>query len=734
MAESDTSMAGPPGERTVQVLLPLPLDEPYDYLAPEGIDAPAGSYVEVPFGKLTRIGVVWGRGTGGVAAHRLRSLIRVLDAPPLPEVARSFVERVARYVMAPRGAVLRMSVSVSAALESPRPIAAFRIGIPPHPEARLSGARRRVLDCLADGPARTAADLALAAGCSPGVITAMAASGLIERVALPAEWAPPQPDPSRPGAPLGPDQRAAAARLGAAVRTGGYTATLLDGVTGSGKTEVYFEAIAAALQAGVQTLVLLPEIALSAVWLDRFAGRFGTRPVEWHSELSGAERRRNWRAVVQGQARVVVGARSALFLPYPALGLVIVDEEHEQAFKQEDGVMYQARDMAVLRAHLGGFPVVLCSATPSLETLSNVESGRYGAVHLPDRHGGAALPVVEAIDLRRAPPPRGRFLSPILREALAATLGRGDQAMLFLNRRGYAPLTLCRACGHRLECPNCTAWLVEHRLAGRLECHHCGYRLPPPPSCPACGAEGSLVACGPGVERIAEEVAATLPEARVALVASDSFRGPHSIATLGAALADGGVNLLIGTQILAKGHHFPGLTLVGVVDADLGLGGGDLRAAERTWQLLHQVGGRAGRGARPGRMLLQTWMPEHPVMRTLVSGDRDGFLAAESAARRRHGLPPFGRLAALIVSGGDRDAVDRVAAGLGRAAPHGAGLLVLGPAEAPLALLRGRHRRRLLLKADRGIAVQPILRDWLDRVPSPASVRIQIDIDPFSFL
>jgi primosomal protein N' (replication factor Y) len=505
-------------------------------------------------------------------------------------------------------------------------------------------------------------------------------------------------------------------------------------VTGSGKTEVYFEAIAAAVAAGRQALVLLPEIALSSQWLDRFARRFAVAPAVWHSELTSRTRRIAWRAVAEGRAPVVVGARSALFLPFPDLGLVVVDEEHETAFKQEDGVVYHARDLAVVRARLSAAPAVLVSATPSLETVANVEAGRYGRITLPNRHGGASLPQVEAIDLRAHPPERGHFLSPPLVEAVEETLARGEQAMLFLNRRGYAPLTLCRRCGHRMECPHCTAWLVEHRLRHQLQCHHCGHTVPIPPECPACGAQHSLTPVGPGVERITEEAAARFPDARRLVMASDTLPGPHAAAEAARAIEAREVDLVIGTQVVAKGWHFPHLTLVGVVDADLGLAGGDLRAGERTVQLLHQVAGRAGRAEAPGRVKLQTFSPEHPVMRALVAGDLDAFMAREAAQRRPGHWPPYGRLAALIVSADSAPEADEVARALGKAAPWGEGVTVLGPAPAPLALLRGRHRRRLLLKTRRDVAVQPILREWLGRVAVPRGARVDVDVDPVSFL
>jgi primosomal protein N' (replication factor Y) len=533
---------------------------------------------------------------------------------------------------------------------------------------------------------------------------------------------------------LSSDQKQAARHLVERAQAERFSTTVLDGVTGSGKTEAYFAAIAAALDAGRQVLVLLPEIALSAQWLERFRQRFGTLPAEWHSDIGHAARRDTWREVAAGRAPVVVGARSALFLPFPRLGLIVADEEHDPSYKQEDGVCYQARDMAVLRASIEQIPIVLVSATPSLETVVNVARDRYERVHLPRRHAGAALPDIDLVDMRQQRTESGRFLSPPLVAALGESLDAGEQSLLFLNRRGYAPLTLCRSCGYRFQCPNCTAWLVEHRFTARLICHHCGYSLPAPAFCPECLAAGSLVPCGPGVERLREEVAERFPSARVALMVSDLLPGPHAAGELAQAMVEHRYDVLIGTQIVAKGHHFPMLTLVGVVDGDLGLVGGDLRAGERTYQLLHQVAGRAGRAERPGKVLIQTYMPEQPVMRTLALGDRDRFLEAEAAARREAGLPPFGRLAALIISATDAESADFTAQALARAAPQLPGVSVLGPAPAPLAILRGRHRRRFLVKAERGVRVQTVLREWLARVRVTGSVRVQVDIDPYSFL
>ncbi|MCH8184386.1 MAG: primosomal protein N', partial [Proteobacteria bacterium] len=513
-----------------------------------------------------------------------------------------------------------------------------------------------------------------------------------------------------------------------------YSATLLEGVTGSGKTEVYFEAVAQALRQGRESLVLVPEIALTSQWLERFERRFGVRPAEWHSDLGRRERRRVWRAVAEGGAPVVIGARSALFLPFANLGLIVVDEEHDSSFKQEEGVIYNARDMAVVRARDAGAAIALVSATPSLETVVNADTGRFGRVMLPDRHGGAELPRVELLDMRADPPAANHWLSPVLEREIVRTLESGKQSLLFLNRRGYAPLTLCRACGHRLECPNCQAWLVEHRHIRRLQCHHCDHTSPLPTVCPACGAEDKLAACGPGVERLAEEVRALVPTARLVVMASDTIPGPREAAELLRRVRDHEVDILIGTQVVAKGHHFPLLTLVGVVDADLGLAGGDLRAAERTYQLLWQVAGRAGREAHAGQVYLQTYMPDHEVMQGLASGDRGRFLESEQESRRLQGMPPFGRLAALIVSGEDDRAVRVAAQALGQSAPRGEKVQVLGPAPAPFALLRGRHRQRLLLKAGRGVNVQTLLRQWIAATTLPRRVRVQIDVDPYSFM
>ncbi len=726
-------MAGAPLGARVPVMLPYPFPRPFDYRVPADLAVSPGDIVLVPLNRREEVGVVWdGPSDATVPDHKLKPIIARLDTPAMAEPMRRFIDWIAAYTLSPPGEVMAMALRV--VRPATRPAASGWRAAEPRPEARITEARARVLAALEGGKVLPAGLLARQAGVGLGTVRAMADAGLLTPSVLPPTAPFVLPDPDHPGPVLSSEQADAAASLREAVASRRFSVTLLEGVTGSGKTEVYLEAVAECLRLGRQALVLLPEIALSSQWLERFEARFGVAPAVWHSDLPSRVRKITWAAVAEGAAPVVVGARSALFLPFPDLGLVVVDEEHETAFKQEEGVVYNARDMAVVRARFAASPAVLVSATPSLESVANVEAGRYRHLILASRHGGAALPQVAAIDLRLHAPERGHFLAPPLVAAVRETIGRGEQAMLFLNRRGYAPLTLCRACGHRMHCPHCTAWLVEHRARRLLQCHHCGHTIPIPVACPACGATHSLTPVGPGVERITEEAAEKFPDARVLVMASDTMPGPHAASEAARAISAREIDLVIGTQIVAKGWHFPHLTLVGVVDADLGLAGGDLRAAERTVQLLHQVSGRAGRAEAPGRVLLQTFSPEHPVMQALIAGDLAAFMAREAAMRRPGHWPPYGRLAALIVSAGEMEVADRLARDLGQAAPRGEGLEVLGPAPAPLAILRGRHRRRLLLKTRRDMAVQPILRDWLAKVRVPHGARVDVDVDPVSFL
>ena len=707
---------------------------PLDYRVPEGMEVEPGSIVLAPLGPRQLTGVVWDAGrlaAAEVEDKKLRPLVEAYELPPLAEPLRRLIEWTADYYLAPLAAVLRMTLASASALEGGRTVIEYRAT--GHVPERSTPQRARALERIA-GRQGLVRELALIADVSDGVIRGLVKAGAIEAVEVTIDDPFPEPDPGHDAPALEPTQAETARILVASARTPAFAPFLLDGVTGSGKTEVYFEAIAEAVRQGRQTLVLVPEIALTEPFLKRFAARFGCEPVAWHSGLRQSQRRRAWRAIATGHAKVVVGARSALFLPYRRLGLIVVDEAHETSFKQEEGVQYHARDVAVMRAKLEEVPVILASATPAIETRQMVEIGVYRALHLPDRYGNAQLPEIRAVDLTQDVPPRGRWLAPSLVGELRANLDAGEQSLLFLNRRGYAPLTLCRACGHRFQCPNCTAWMVEHRLVGRLACHHCGHILAPPRACPECREEDSLVACGPGVERIADEVAALFPEARTAIVTSDTIWSPAKAAEFVGRMEAGEIDIVIGTQLVTKGYHFPNLTLVGVVDADLGLSGGDLRAAERSFQQIMQVSGRAGRGDKPGRVLVQTREPAAPVIGALVSGDSEGFYRAETEARREAAMPPFGRLAGIIVSSEDQAEAVETARMIGRTAPKVEAMAVFGPAPAPLAMLRGRHRQRLLVHAARSLDVQDVIRDWLGKLDFPRGVRVAVDVDPYSFL
>lgn len=718
------------------VLVPYPVDRAYDYSVPEGMDLADGDYVIVPLGMRNVPGVVWGDGgRDGIATHKMKQVFLKYDAPPMPDAQRKFLEWAAHYTMHDLGAFLKLSLSVPSALEPTKDIRAYKLSGLALGEGRsVSPAARRVLEIAGDGLPRRASQLAHEAGCGSGVIKTLHEKGLLEEV-FQKEPAPcRRPDFDRAGPSLSQAQKLAAEALVEDVRKKNFRASLLDGVTGSGKTEVYFEAVAEALRAGRQALILLPEIALSNAFLARFRDRFGCAPALWHSSLSDHQRKITWRGVASGESRVVVGARSALFLPYKDLGAIIVDEEHDPAYKQEEGVIYNARDMAVVRAHMGKIPVVLVSATPSLETMHNVWQGKYAHLRLPDRHGGAGMPDIHLIDLKKDKPEKNSFIAPSLVAAMRRTIEEeGGQVLLFLNRRGYAPLTLCRACGHRFECPRCTAWLIEHRKTGRLHCHHCDYDVKIPPSCPKCGEKDSLVACGPGVERIMEEVRETFPDVRSAILSSDTATTHEQLRSMLGDIRDHKIDIVIGTQIIAKGHHFPRLTCVGVIDSDLGLSGGDLRAGERTFQLLHQVAGRAGREAEKGHVYLQTYNPESRVMQALASHNRDDFLDVEAGQRDAARMPPFTRLAGIIVSGRDEGQVIEISRLLGQSSPHGQGIQTLGPADAPMYRLRGRYRRRLLVRAEKSVDIQKAIRHWLGGVKVPTAVRVQIDLDPQSF-
>jgi primosomal protein N' (replication factor Y) (superfamily II helicase) len=719
--------------RTVPVMVPVPTPVPYSYSVPQGMAVEPGSIVQVPLGPRLVPGVVWdGDDDGRVDPKKLRPIEKVFDCPPLSKEMRDFLDWVSAYTVTPPGLVARMALRAPTAFDPEPMIEGLRFT--GHRPERLTSARERVLELVEDGVPWTRSGLAHASGTSTSVIDGLVKQGTFETVFLPPPPVVAAPDPDYAAPRLEGPQTESAAALVESVRKGEFSVSLIDGITGSGKTEVYFEAIAETLRRGRQVLILLPEIALTASFLERFQDRFGAKPAEWHSDLAPRTREKVWRQVTTGDVRVVAGARSALFLPFENLGLVIVDEEHDPAYKQEDRVFYNARDMAVVRARIGDFPAVLVSATPSVESRVNSDVGRYRKLHLPTRYGDAALPDLHLVDMRRHPPARGGFLSPVMLRGIQRTIEKGEQALLFLNRRGYAPLTLCRVCGHRFQCPQCSSWLVEHRFRGQIQCHHCGYAERTPEACPECGTFDHLAACGPGVERIAEEVERHFPEARTIVLSSD-LMGVKRLRLELEAIARGEADIVIGTQLVAKGHNFPLMSLVGVVDADLGLSNGDPRAAERTFQLLSQVTGRAGRSGLKSHGLIQTYQPAHPVMQAIVSGDAHAFYEREIGEREKALLPPFGRLASVIVSADTRSEAEAHARGLRQAAPQVSGISILGPAEAPLALIRGRHRFRLLVHGRRGSDMQAFLRTMLANGPKErASLQVQLDIDPQSFL
>jgi primosomal protein N' (replication factor Y) len=648
---------------------------------------------------------------------------------------RSFLTRAAEYTLTPMSAMLRLATRAPGLGDTPAMRKIYRLGA--QVPVRLTPKRERVLHLLKDYPSLSFSlkELADMAGVTPSVVKGLAKIGAVVEADAPRDTAYHKLDPSYSGKTLSLDQDAGARQLRDAVAAGSYGTTLLKGVTGSGKTEVYLEAVAECLAQGRQALVLLPEIALTSEFLTRVEARFGARPAEWHSGVTKAERRRAWKMVGEGGAQLVVGARSALFLPFQNLGLIVVDEEHDTSYKQEDGVLYNARDMAVLRASISAAHVVLATATPSLESWVNAQQGKYAKLELKSRFGLAMMPQMRAVDMRDQDLPADRWISSALADAVCSRIEKSEQSLLFINRRGYAPITLCRACGHQVGCDDCDARMVEHRFLKRLVCHQCGETKPMPAVCPSCEVVDKLAPVGPGVERLTEEAEALFEGARIVTLSSDHFGSARAMKEQIESIAAGDADVIIGTQLVAKGHNFPKLTLVGVIDADLGLQGSDLRAAERTFQLMRQVAGRAGRAEVTGTALLQTYQPDHPVIRSILSGDEDGFWAAEAAEREAAGVPPYGRMAGIILSSENVQEVFDFGAAMARhdGPLRQVGATVYGPAPAPIARIRGRHRVRMLVKADKTVHLQAALSRWAAQFKIPNSVRLAIDIDPQSF-
>jgi primosomal protein N' (replication factor Y) len=712
------------------VLVTSPVDKAYNYLIPEGLELGLGDYVTVPLGARTVHGVVWAVGVDGeVPESKMKAIIQKHDLPPMERLQRNFIDWVANYNMERRGSVLKMAISVPQALEPSQPMTGYVL------VATTEAAKNYNLSLLNDGLPRRLSEVTQVTGLSPAKIKTLVKNGILQAVDIFAKAPCSNPNPNFAPKNLTDEQERAAEKINSRIDKNGFETFLLDGVTGSGKTEVYFEAIAKIIdEKRGQVLILMPEIALSNSFIKRFEERFGVKPALWHSSLTPAQRRLTWRSIVLGQTKVIVGARSALFLPYSDLKMIVVDEEHDPAFKQEEVTIYNARDMAVVRAHQEGIPIVLASATPSLETMQNAWEGRYTLLSLPDRFGGASKPDIKIIDLRIDKPERQHFMSPVLIDEVQKAIDAKEQTLLFLNRRGFAPLTLCRTCGHRMECPKCTSWMVEHRRTNNLQCHHCGFSIKIPVECPECNDKDSLVACGPGVERIAEEVKEYFPEARTLILASDITDTHDKLIKALDSIKNGEVDIIIGTQIIAKGHHFPKITCVGIIDADLGLSGGDLRATERSFQLLHQVSGRAGREQLKGRVFLQTYNAEQRVMQMIASDDRDKFLEVEAEERQQAKMPPFSRLAALIITGKNEKQTRDMAILVGRSAPKADGVQVLGPAPAQMYRIRGQYRQRILIRAEKNLNIQKWIAEWLQSVKISSSVRVVIDIDPQNFL
>ncbi|MBL4811560.1 MAG: primosomal protein N' [Rhodobacteraceae bacterium] len=718
----------------VGVLTTQPLDRLLDYRAPEG-GCMIGALVEVPLGPRKVLGVVWGVGQGGYERSKLRGVYQVLDVPPLRGEMRAFLSKAADYTLTPMSAMLRLALRAPGLGQPASMRRIYRLG--EGAPSRRTDARDRVLGVLRDygGLAFTLKELADAADTSASVIKGLVKQGVVLEHEAPRDSAFARLDPNYGALELTADQQAAAKVLRQDVASGAYGTTLLKGVTGSGKTEVYLEAVAECMAQGRQALVLLPEIALTGAFITRVEERFGALPAEWHSGVTQTERRRVWKMTAEGSAQLIVGARSALFLPFANLGLIVADEEHDTSYKQEDGVLYSARDMAVLRASLCKAQVILASATPSLESWANAEAGKYKRLDLKARFGPAVLPVMRAIDMRNEKLPSGRWISTTLQKAITLRIEKDEQALLFINRRGFAPVTLCRACGEQIACKQCDARMVEHRFLKRMMCHQCGETTPMPEECPSCQVVGKLAPVGPGIERLAEEVAELFPDARLAVLSSDLFGSARALKAKIEEIAEGGADIILGTQLVAKGHNFPKLTLVGVIDADLGLQGSDLRAAERTFQLMRQVAGPAGRVDTPGEALLQTYQPDHAVIRAILSGDEERFWQTEARERRAAGVPPYGRMAGIVLSSPDVQAVFDLGAYLARndAPLRKIGAKVYGPAPAPIARIRGRHRVRLLVTAEKNAPLQAALSQWVGGLKLPTNLRLAIDIDPQSF-
>ena len=711
----------------------------YDYrlIAPADI----GTFVSVRVMNRPCVGVVWGIGDSNLPDEKIRDVSVVHDAK-LNITDLQWIKRMADWTLIPAGMVLRLIINIPDAFLPPRMEALYSFNF--DSDTRMTQNRLAVMDAFSsnDNDPMTVSDIQNIAHVSAAVVRTMIKNGTLISAGEQVKTKQYEPRIYQDSGDivLNNEQQNAADVIGRAIDNGGFSVHLLDGITGSGKTQVYFDAAWRAYKKGKSVLLMMPEIALTAQFMSRFESRFGAPPVVWHSNLTAARRRDIWHGVLSGKIKMVVGTRSALFLPWGDLGLIVIDEEHDTSYKQEDMGNYHARDMAILRAKIAGFPVVLASATPAAETIENVNVGKYTRLKLTSRFGGAQMPTITTIDLRENRPTpytandaeQTGFLSAPMCEAISETLATGQQVMLFINRRGFAPIVQCKKCGWTATCPDCSVGMTYHKRVGKLLCHMCGRTAPLTKSCPECGTDVSMR--GVGLEKIQEEVNARFPNARTGLVSSDIITSRQALERLVHKMENGEIDIVIGTQILAKGHHFPNLTLVGVVDADMGLFGTDFRAAEHTFQQLFQVAGRAGRGSTPGRVLMQTYQPDHPVLTAICSGARDEFMAGDMAGRRAAKMPPYGQLIAIIVEGEREATLMKYCNDLAAAAPTLNGAKIMGPIAAQIYQIRNWYRMRFLVAGGATAALQPAVAHWLGKGKQPANIRVKIDVNPINFM
>lgn len=717
----------------VTVLLPNPQNSGYDYRLP--FTAKLGDYISVPMRNSEQIGLIVGPGSAtDLDASKIRNAFKLFDIPGMSDLDIKWLYKMSEYTMLKPGAILKLILNVPDAFlpKKMETLYSWSGNVDRMTEQRIA-----VSDAFLANPNESLSetDIKNISGVSTSVVRGLIQSGaLIPTGSNVIETFTPHEYKTDGGHKLNDEQLSASSSVNI---NHGFLVHLLDGVTGSGKTQVYFDIVARAYASGKSVLIMMPEIALTAQFMNRFTERFGSAPIVWHSNLSSASRRNIWQNVSNGKIKMVIGTRSALFLPWQNLGLIIVDEEHDTSYKQEDMGSYHARDMAILRAHINSFPVVLASATPSAETIHKVQIGAYSVSHLHSRFGGATMPKIELIDLRQnSPAPinnQRTWLTEPLVLAMEQTLAKRQQSMLFINRRGYAPITVCQKCGHNINCPDCSIGMVYHQKTGKLQCHYCGNSAPVPTKCPNCGTENLMTHTGVGIERIRDEVIARFPFARVAILSSDLIVSPQSLERIISEIENHEIDIIIGTQILAKGHHFPNLTLVGVIDADMGLFGTDFRSHEKTFQQLYQVSGRSGRAEHPGRVLIQTYQPEHPVLIAIANNDRDGLMKNDLKNRLAASMPPFGQLISIIVECDDEKKLQSFCQKLSDITPIANGVSILGPMPAPMYKIRSWYRMRFLVTGGEKSKLQPIVEHWLNKIKIPHDIRLKIDVNPQSF-